>query len=43
MVICPECDRSFSVTWINTIEGGPEYCPMCGEPINYVECEHDEN
>lgn len=35
MIECPECERRFSVTWLNDGLGSPEYCPMCGAEIDY--------
>lgn len=36
---CPACERWFTVIWINDGLGPPEYCPMCGEEIDYEEAE----
>jgi predicted Zn finger-like uncharacterized protein len=37
-ITCPECDAKFYVVWNNMAEtqGGPDYCPFCGETINYA-------
>jgi len=32
---CPECGREFMVVWTNDGLGPPEYCPMCGEYIDF--------
>jgi hypothetical protein len=38
-VQCPSCNCWFSVIWQRTYpEEKPEYCPMCGEEIDYAEC-----
>jgi hypothetical protein len=38
-VVCPECDAAFYVVWNNMPEtqGGPYYCPFCGEEFSYAE------
>lgn len=34
--ICPECSCSFQLTWNpDPVYDKPEYCPMCGERIDY--------
>jgi uncharacterized Zn-finger protein len=36
-VVCPECDARFAVIWNRSWEtdGGPLYCPFCGEEFEY--------
>lgn len=43
MIICPECDVRFEVIWCNDGFSVPEYCPMCGEEIDYQECAEPED
>lgn len=42
MLVCPECDRTFEVVWLNDGLGPPEYCPMCGAEIDYLKCMEEE-
>ena len=39
-IVCPECDCQFTVIW-NTVEGPPEYCPMCGCEMDYQQVAED--
>jgi uncharacterized paraquat-inducible protein A len=39
MVQCPECDARFMVVWCNDGYSRPEYCPMCGEEMDYSEAD----
>lgn len=47
MVRCPGCDCCFYVVWArNPMYPGPEYCPFCGDEIDYAELwreQHQEN
>jgi len=42
MIQCYECMVWFEVVWANDGFSRPEFCPMCGEEIDYTECESDE-
>lgn len=37
MLRCPDCERIFEVVWLNDVLGPPEYCPMCGTVMDYVQ------
>lgn len=41
MLQCPECGIWFSIMWVSNPIGGPEYCPMCGEPMDYKQAYDD--
>jgi rRNA maturation protein Nop10 len=42
MVMCPECGRYFTVIWLRDGLGPAEYCPLCGEEIDYSQFELGE-
>lgn len=43
-VICPGCDARFTVIWTRRYEGDePEFCPMCGDEMDYEECRERAN
>ena len=43
MLRCPACDERFYVVWQRsaTTGDGPEYCPFCGEEVDYSEMEEE--
>lgn len=38
-VVCPYCGFRFTVIWSNDGLGPPEFCPRCGEEMDYGQTE----
>lgn len=44
MIQCPECDVWFYVVWNRCawVFNGPDYCPFCGDEIDYASLQTQE-
>ena len=44
-IICSYCGHEFWLEWVAHMQPSmdyPEYCPWCGEEIDYEECREEE-